>query len=117
MKELYEILDVNKDGFISLEDWKFHFPENIVCGALQGIKDVIHANKLKSEDVINRLGIKDNQLFVDFCQLATGITQMDFEQDQDKAEKIALELLNGKKKIAVKELCEILECVEDETLN
>jgi Ca2+-binding EF-hand superfamily protein len=34
MKELFEILDVNKDGYIDLKDWQANFPEDIVCGSL-----------------------------------------------------------------------------------
>ena len=55
MIELFNILDVNKDGYIDLKDWGAHFPEDIVCGTLQSIKDVIYQNQLKSEDVLNRL--------------------------------------------------------------
>ena len=116
MKELFEILDVNKDGYIDLKDWQANFPEDIVCGSLQKIKDVIYQNRLKSEDVLNRLQLQENQLFVNFEQLSKGIKKMDFNLSDVHAEKIAKQILAGKKEISVKLLCEILQCVEDETL-
>ena len=60
MHELFDLMDVNKDGFIDLKDWKCHFPDDIVCGSLQSIKDVIYQNQLKSEDVLNRLSVKED---------------------------------------------------------
>ena len=42
---------------------------------------------------------------------------MDFTLSPNNAENISLELLNGKSKMPIKELCEILLCVEDEVSN
>jgi len=41
MKELYGILDVDNDGFIDIKDWEYNFPDEVVTGTLQSIKDVI----------------------------------------------------------------------------
>ena len=30
MKELFHILDVNKDGYIDLKDWSHHFPDDVI---------------------------------------------------------------------------------------
>jgi len=57
MKELFAILDHNKDGKIDLKDWRQTFPEEIVCSTLRQIKDVIFRRNLRSEDVIKRMGI------------------------------------------------------------
>ena len=30
MKELFLILDYNKDGLVDFSDWKYHFPDEVV---------------------------------------------------------------------------------------
>jgi len=48
--------------------------------------------------------------------LIKGLKNLDFTLGWNHAEAIALNLLKGKDKIAVKDLCDILDCVVDESL-
>ena len=117
MKELFVLLDHDKNNIIDLSDWRKSFPTQIVSGSLQQIKDVIFRNQLRQEDVLLRLKLKANQTEIGLSQLAKGIENMDFTMNYELGLRIANEILQGKESIKISELCDILECIEDEITN
>lgn len=105
---LFNILDNDKDGFVSFLDWNKYIKE--IGNYLEYLRDVIKIHKLKTDDVLKKMDLTIEQGYVQLIQLKDAIRLLDEGMDNEKAFKVAKMILDGKSKITVSELVEILEC-------
>lgn len=76
---------------------------------LNHIRDVIHINGLKFEDILKTMDIPRENADLNLFTITKGVCRIDPKMPKNRAEQIAFKVLNGREQISIYDLVEALE--------
>lgn len=109
--ELYRLLDVNKNGTVSLEEWTqvIKFDANAI---LAKVISFIQKEKLTVTNIINKMGIS-GLTNVDVFKLQTALKQLCPALNDQEASSLSRYLTKGEKTVAVDDLKQSLNLADE----
>ncbi|EGR32182.1 hypothetical protein IMG5_093060 [Ichthyophthirius multifiliis] len=111
-KELFNLIDQNKDGYITYQDWKQIIKDDNYH--LNYIQDVIYKRQLHTDDVLKTMGLDRENPPISLIQLKNSLKKLDLTLTDQGAFKVAKGILQEKDQISMQDLARILDCKEED---
>ncbi|CAK76335.1 unnamed protein product (macronuclear) [Paramecium tetraurelia] len=109
---LFQTLDVNNDGFIDKFDWLKAVVDKKTH--VNYIKDVVFKFQIHTDDLLQRMNLNRDHPPINLQQLKSALMHLDESLNQNKALKVAKEILDGKETISMNDILILFNTVEEE---
>ncbi|CAD8069030.1 unnamed protein product [Paramecium sonneborni] len=109
---LFQVLDVNNDGFIDKFDWLKAVVDK--KSHVNYIKDVVFKFQIHTDDLLQRMNLNRDHPPINVQQLKSALMHLDESLNQHKALKVAKEILDGKETISMNDILILFSTVEEE---
>ncbi|KAM3134464.1 hypothetical protein pb186bvf_013430 [Paramecium bursaria] len=109
---LFQVLDVNSDGFIDKFDWMKATIDRKTH--INYIKDVVFKFKIHTDDLLQRMNLTRDHQPINQLELKAALMNLDESLNQVKAQQLAKDILDGKQQITMQELVALFDTVEEE---